>query len=340
MRPILTSCILLLFSLVAIGAEDRILVTETTVKIGSMGIEELYFGFEQGDEIIFSFELVKGKNLNEVEIFEYPETSVYMDFKTSLVQDKSISVRKKGIYKFSFRNKAMGNRVAKVKIERVPATTESAEFNTLVYWRTVSDTTYYTDTERYLIGKEHKTKTIVPTAKYYVNSGSNATFKGGKSRVAFPVTLPLNTVEWYYQFTATRDESEIKKTTSAFDLAGDLSKLIDETGALSFGIEALTQPPGANYCDIYLMSNGNRSAFEAKNKFYFKASGTRENIKSGLVQIKDASERNLTIGIKNPDSMHGIHVAIEVVAVVLEIKYGKREVEKFKVKSWDEPYLK
>lgn len=330
----------LFVSILTYGQENKILVTQTTVKVGSMETEELYFGFEKGDQIVFNYELVKGKYLKEIEIFEYPSSSVFMDYKTKEIKDKIIQVNKKGIYKFNFKNSAVGARICKIKIERIPANSESENFNSTVYWKTMRDTSYYTVQEKYLVKKEYLSKTIVPSTDYYVNSGSNATFKGGKSRITFPVTLPKNTVEWYYQFSATRDKAEINKTKGTFDLAGQLTKLIDKTGALKFGVDALTQPPGANYCDIYLLNHQNSSLFEAKVKYTYLTSGTRKNIKSGLVKITGGAGHAYYIGIKNPDSMHGIHVAIEVVAVVLNEEWGVRDVQKFKVKTWKEPYLK
>ena len=41
-------------------------VAELTIKIGSMGNEEMFYGFAEGDQILFSFEEVKGKELKEV----------------------------------------------------------------------------------------------------------------------------------------------------------------------------------------------------------------------------------------------------------------------------------
>jgi hypothetical protein len=72
----------MIINLYVFGQENNILITQTTVKIGGLGTEELYFGFEEGDQIIFNFEVVKGKDLKEVEIFEYPNSSIFMDYKT------------------------------------------------------------------------------------------------------------------------------------------------------------------------------------------------------------------------------------------------------------------
>ncbi|MCS6822536.1 MAG: hypothetical protein NZ551_11805 [Microscillaceae bacterium] len=46
------------------------------------------------------------------------------------------------------------------------------------------------------------------------------------------------------------------------------------------------------------------------------------------------------IGIKNPDSMYGISVAINVVAIVLEEEWGTREVRKANIKSREVMFLK
>lgn len=332
--------IIILFVCIGIYGQNNILVTQTTVKINSMGTEELYFGFEEGDQIVFNYELIKGKDLKEIEIFEYPNASVFMDYKTTQVRDKIINVNRKAIYKFKFRNTAVGNRVCKVKIERIPASSDTKNFSTTVYWKTLHDTSFYTEQEKYLVKEEYIPKAIIPTTQYYINSGSNATFKGGKSRITFPVNIPNNTIEWYYQFSATRNKKEIDKTKAGFNLVGQLTKLIDKTGILEIGIDALTQPPGGNICDVYQLDYENSRLFESKEAYKYFIDGTRKNIKSGIVKLNGGAGETYYIGIKNPDSMNGIHVAIEVVAIVHEQEWGIRDVKKYNVKTWQEPFLK
>ncbi len=64
-------CVLCLCQL-TLRASEKIMVAETSIKVNAMGKEELYYGFAAGDEVIFNFELIKGKDLKEVEIIEYP----------------------------------------------------------------------------------------------------------------------------------------------------------------------------------------------------------------------------------------------------------------------------
>ena len=56
-------------------------VAENTFKIGSFGEEIFYYGFSEGDQILFNFQEVNGKKLKELEIIEIPSTSKFMDYK-------------------------------------------------------------------------------------------------------------------------------------------------------------------------------------------------------------------------------------------------------------------
>lgn len=315
-------------------------VADNTLKVGGLGEEVFYYGFAEGDQLIFNFEEINGKELKEVEIIELPSSSKFMDYKTKKIENKTINITKTGIYKFRFSNSAISGRVCKFRIQRIPVNDESKNFNTSVYWKTVYDTTYTTVQEKYLIKKEYKPISIVPTTEYFINSGSNATLKGGKSRITFPFTLPKNTQECYYVFSASREKSDIDKAKGSFNLVGQLSTLIDQTGALNFGVDMLTKPPGGNVCDVYLLDFENSRLFEAKEAYRYMTSGTRENIKSGIVKMTGGSGQTYYIGIKNPDSMYGIQVAIEIVAIVLEEEWGTKDVQKMNVSSRQVPYLK
>ena len=55
-------------------------VVETIFKIGGLGEEVFYYGFEEGDQLVFNFEEINGKELKELEISEFPSSSKFMDF--------------------------------------------------------------------------------------------------------------------------------------------------------------------------------------------------------------------------------------------------------------------
>lgn len=136
----------------ALAQEQPIDVAELTIKVGLGSPEELYYSFAEGDQIVFNFEEVKGKVLKEIEITELPSNSKFMDFKTASISDKKITVQKKGVYRFSFKNGSPKGRICKIKIQRIPATPELAAFSTDWKWKTVYDTTFTPYTEDSLIG--------------------------------------------------------------------------------------------------------------------------------------------------------------------------------------------
>ncbi len=315
-------------------------VYESTMKVGGLGEETYVCGFCEGDQCVFNFEEVNGKELKELEIIELPSSSKFMDYKTTKIQNKTINITKTGIYKFRFANSAIGGRICKVKIQRIPASDATKNFNTSVYYKTIYDTTYTTEQEKYLISKGYKVVTLQSPEEHVINGGFNATVSTGKSRIIIPVVLPKNTVEWYYTYSSYRDKAQIDKVKGVLNLTGQLTKLIDETGTLNFGIDMLTKPPGGDVCDIYLLDFANSGLFEAKEGFRSYAEGKRENIKSGVIKVKEVLTTNQYIGIKNPDSFYPINVVIEIAAITYEEQWGTRPVQKMHVNSHQEEYLK
>jgi hypothetical protein len=140
---------LMIFS--SFGQQKPIDVADITIKIGSIGSEEMFYGFAEGDQIVFNFEELKGKDLKEVEIIELPSSSKFMDYKTTKIENKTILVNQKGVYHFKFNNSALGGRICKVNIQRIPKTEESISFNTNWEWKNNYDTTYITYTQDSLV---------------------------------------------------------------------------------------------------------------------------------------------------------------------------------------------
>src|SRR4051812_36276238 len=162
-------------------------VYESTMKVGALGEESYVCGLCEGDQCIFNFEEVNGKELKELEIIEMPSASKFMDYKTKKITNKTIAITKTGVYKFRFANSAIGGRICKVKIQRIPANDKTKNFNTSVYYKTVYDTTYTTEEERYLI----KTDTLISNITDQVakvHSGGN--MNGNKT--TFNFLLPDN----------------------------------------------------------------------------------------------------------------------------------------------------
>ncbi|WP_141119705.1 hypothetical protein [Lutibacter agarilyticus] len=318
--------LLFLICELAISQITPITIMSGSLKLPGMQYKQYTFAFAQGDRIVFNYKELKNKAINKIEVFEMPSKLKFSRFKPTSISNEIITVPQTGIYVFKFTNTSLSKRVAELSIQRMPKDVSTIYFNTTPQKRIVSDTTFTTRIEKRLVKTIYETKPIIDKQQFYINSGSNAMFKGGKSRIVIPISLPVNTVEWYYTFSASRSEAEINKISSNMQLASELSQLIDQSGLLSFGIDQLTQPPGADYCDVYLIDHANYSKFINKEGFSHYPIGTRENILSGTVKVK-ANLPNSYLGIKNPDSMNGIHFAIEVVAIVKENIYETVEVK-------------
>lgn len=144
------------------------------------------------------------------------------------------------------------------------------------------------------------------------------------SRQVIPISLPKNTIRWYYCFSAYRNKEDVQKVSRTYNLFSKLSLMIDQTGTTATAISLMGNPPGSDYCHVYLMNSINDvNKFENKtdyvgNQFDFNRQGSRKNFVSGIVDINEQS--NLTgiqyLGFKNLDLNNGVNVYLQVVAIV------------------------
>lgn len=178
-------------------------VTEQTVKIGGLSEEVLYFGFAEGDRIIFNFEELDKKELKEIEIVEYPSNPKFSDYKTGRIENKSISVFQKGIYIFKFKNSAVTGRICRIRVQRVPASEATRNFNTSVKWVDKHDTTWNVYTKDVVVG--HDTSYVSRSRRELVRIDTTFTqlfdkvmrvhsyFGAGTQYTSTEVNLPRNT---------------------------------------------------------------------------------------------------------------------------------------------------
>lgn len=159
--------------------------------------------------------------------------------------------------------------------------------------------------------------TVVEERSITLNGGLRSSV-GGKSRVLIPIDLPKNTVEWYYSFTTVPAESG----TDNLNLMIQLSNLVSIPGIVPTSIvENLKVPKGSNTLDVFLIDEKNRIPFEGKwdnsgGVFYSIPQGTTKNTKQAVVRIDEILSGRCYLGLKNPSSLDGINVLIEVTAIV------------------------
>lgn len=171
--------------------------------------------------------------------------------------------------------------------------------------------------------KVRDTKKIISKRDLYINGGLRSGF-GGKSRTYIKIDLPPNTIEWYYSFSTTLEKSNTKTLNLGIQLAKILT---DPTGITSNIASAIDVPKGVASADIYLLDRNNLNSFFNKEPFRHYSEGMVENTKQAVVKIDDLKLGTWYLGIRNPSSLYGINLSIEVVAII-ENKIIAKKTEK------------
>ncbi len=313
-------------------------VAENTLKVGGLGEEVFYYGFSEGDQLIFNFEEVNGKELKELEIIELPMSSKFMDYKTKKIDNKTINIIKTGIYKFRFANSALTGRICKFKIQRVPSSEVTKNFNTSVYWRTVYDTTYTNEQEKFLVRADTSISNLTDQVAKVHSQGN---MQGNKS--SFNFTLPENTVVWSYYIGVDQEgQQEYEEATKELSnkAAPLISKLagFNPLAALALGSASyLTTLQKGEDIDFYIVDNNNVNLFLAGQGFNYIKKG---KVINDFSRITSPLVGTYHICLSNDNAITGVNVAIKITAIQVSKVWDTRPIQKMHVTSRQEAYLK
>jgi len=312
------------------GQTSPVSVTDIKMKVKGLKTKSLYYGFAEGDEIIFNFKELKGKGIKEIEIIELPENS---KFKVSEISDQKIKVHKKSVYEFRFVNSALSGRICEIKIERVPSNEELRSFNTDWKWKTLYDTTYVNYTQDSIIGydttylpysKKEITKIDTTFVQFFDKSERvHSSTAIGKSPYSYiTVELPPNKnekyltselISWTY-YIGVGQEAQKAYAKSNKQIASALSgaaSLIPGYGVLaSFavsGVSALVIPTvGDNVVYSFKSyTSGQERIIESGNGI--AATGLNTQKTQGIFTIK----------LYNDNLRQGIDVNVKVLATII-----------------------
>lgn len=323
-----------------IVGQTAIDIVDNTFKLAGLTEEVFYYGFAEGDQLIFNFQEVNSKDLKELEIIEMPASSKLMDFKTNKVENKIIYVRKSGIYKFRFSNSAISGRVCKVKIQRIPANDKLINFNTNVYTRTVYDTTYTLIQEKYLIKSD---TTAISVVDQIAKVSSQTAMNGNLNKTIVDFTLPENTVTWsYYIGVGTEGKEAYQEATDDFfSTTAEIASTIPGYGTMAAlaitGINYFTKVQGEDNVNYNFITDWD-------NVLFFKSGQTFYQYKQGDV-VNDASRMSrplsgkVYLGLLNDNIRDAIEVIVKVTAVTVTQEWGTRKVQKIDISSREELYL-
>ncbi|MFD2568579.1 hypothetical protein [Pseudotenacibaculum haliotis] len=130
-----------MFFCVSSFSQEPIDVANLSIKLSFDQTQDYYYSFDTGDEIVFNFQMKKGRHFKYVEIAS-PTNVISTEFKAKKIANQRIKVLNKGVYRFRFYSSSLTNRVANVNIQRVPSSIGRKSFNTGWRWERVIDTAY------------------------------------------------------------------------------------------------------------------------------------------------------------------------------------------------------
>lgn len=319
--------ILVSLSATKLVAQTPVDVIETSLKVAIMGEEIFYLGFAEGDKMIFSFEEANGKDLKEVEITELPSTSRYLEIKTSKIVNKILDIPRTGIYKFRFTNSAIAARICKYKIQRIPASAATQNFNTTVYTQMVNDTTYINEAEDYIA----KTDTVLSNFMERIIKVNPIGTAGG-NKASFNFNLPENTVAWSYYICTDKTGIEIYNEANNQFLSSEPQLIkkfplynILTAVALNRPASIVKMETGASV-NYWVMDADNVGAFSAGAPFRYIKKGKAINDYARV----DPRKGTLYFCFSNDSTTEPVSVTVKITAVqaneALETRQGQRMI--------------
>lgn len=319
----------------SIYSQNLVDVANLNVKLSFDETQEVYYSFDTGDEIIFSFQMKKGRHFKEIEIASSTNV-IFTEFKAKKIINKRIRVRKKGVYRFRFYSSSLTNRVGNVKIQRIPSSTSSISFDTGWKWKTAIDTSYISYKKDSLIGYQivHYKETI----KEMVNKKkeeillfqksqrvhSRANQNGNKAYLKVNLPRLENTglkreeiIAWAYWIgVGNEGRDAYEKNVRSFSKSiGKVANAYYQTPLAGIAVGAIAELiiPNKGHDVAYYFINdfSNLKLFLDDQRFYLFDSGKGR----AAYGRNDRQKGTFYIGFSNDNLVKGIDVDVKVVVI-------------------------
>lgn len=316
-------------------------VAENTVKVSEQGEEVFYYGFAAGDELVFSFSMVSGSSLDQVEISELPASTKFMDYNVKKIKNRTLHVSQTGIYKFRFSNPTNSVRICKIKIQRIPSIMTRQDFNSSVYWRTVQDTTYVPTQDNYLIRKDTVAQMLMNRV---TKIESSSIFYAAANKSVIDFTLPPGTVSWsYYIGVGNEGQKAFNKAQHGFlNTAASVASNISGYGSMAalalYGINTFSLIQGEDNVKFWFITDeSNATLFKFGKQF---KSFKHSDVLNDAAQMKKPLTGKIYLGLLNDNIIEPINVTVSVTAIVVTEKNSVRNTKIMKITPREEAYLK
>lgn len=332
--------LLICLSTTVIFGQTKISLLESTKKISPISEENIFVGLHAGDVLVINVEELNTKELKEIELIEYPSNSKFLDYKTPRIDNKQITINNTGIYKLRISNSAVSGRVCRINLDRIPAE-NTQNFNTTVHWKTVTDTTFYTEKEKYLISTDTTFSDFYSSTAFI--SSQNA-LNGNKNSQIISFDLPINTSSWsFYIGTGNEGKAEYERAQKQFiNSASKAALQIPGYGPMAAlaltGVSYINQVQGADNVKYWFLSSvDDVQRFNSDITFYQYKKG---DVVNEAAQIKSPLKGRVYIALLNDNTIDPINVMMKATAMIVKENWGERDVKKIKTTSREVPYLK
>lgn len=318
MKYLAVFCLFISFSSVSY-AQDTIDVVEKTIKVGSLAKITEYYGFAEGDKLIFNLEVENRKDIKDVTISEYPNSVKFADHSIGKVPNKVLNVSRKGIYVFEYYNSNISGRTVKIKIQRIPKSESTKDFNTNIKWVTKVDTLYTAKENTYLISSDTSVFNVMDS-RVRVSSMTNS--NGNKTITDF--TIPANTIKWTYwigvgnEGEAAFKQDQLRFSKMGSEILGSINPLV----GFAYELISLTHANlGENVRYYFLPTIDDVQKFNNGQPFMqFKSGNVITDF--GLMNYTAKNNERYYIGFENDNTIQGIDVNVKIIAIVVNNKYN------------------
>lgn len=314
----LTTISIFIFIPFFIFAQDTLDVVDKKIKIGGVATVTEYYGFADGDKIIFSLTVEGKKDLKDITISEYPNNVKFADHKTDKIENKVLNISRNSVYSFEYYNSNLSGRTVEIKIQRIPKSDQTKFFNTNVMWVNKVDTTYSAKQNTYQVKSD---TSFVDVINSTVRVHSTTNLNPNKTMVDF--TIPANTIKWTYWIGVGNDSQEaFKKDEKEF--ANSASKLIgsiNPLAGLAVGLFSMSHSKVGDNVYYYFLSNyTDVQKFNSGQEFMqFKNGNVVTDF--GLMNYPSSNNQKYYLGLMNDNTLEGIDVNVKILAVVVNNQY-------------------
>lgn len=310
-------------------------VCDIVLRLKGDDVQEVYYGFAAGDQILFDFSETEGRTVAAFEVVEYPENIRFREFEIAEIRSKSVYVQATGVYKFSIHNER-GERTCKLRISRIPAAEKTRAFRTGVRWVDRYDTTYVGNRpanveERQVQRSRRVLDKVDTTLVNLIDKKERVHSRGNMMEDAFSilkVALPRDqeeadrvyeVVSWVYWIgVGSEGEGQYQEANRAVKLAKSLSGAAKSFSIISGPYGALAAlaldgvsfflPPGKGDNILYQVSCGNKVIDQG-------------NGPAAYARHTQCAQGEITFRLENDNMVEVVDVSVRVMAVAVTRTY-------------------